>query len=56
MAAIGSRPLQVNFSRTDWNTFQRRSPMSRISIMSSPNVDNRSEPQHAQAVVAGITP
>ena len=56
MATIGSRPRYVKFSPTDWSAFQRRWFMSRISVMSSPNVDNSSEPRHAQAVVAGITP
>jgi hypothetical protein len=50
-----SEARQVNFSRTVWITFHCRGTTSSVSVMSSPILASRSEPQQAQAVGPGTT-
>ncbi len=46
---------QVNFSRTDWTTFQERGTTSSVSATSSSIFTSRAEPQAEQAPGAGST-
>jgi hypothetical protein len=52
---IFSQSRQVNFSRTVWTTFHWRGIASSVSVISSPSLASRSEPQQPQTSGAGMT-